>query len=293
MTQAMKALGATLLAAALSIPVTAGGVDPALLALAPPDSKILVGIQVSQALTSPFGRFLINQVQLDSDYNKEMTAMGFDPRRDLQEIVAASGAGFNNGVLIGRGTFHPDKLSAAGVAAGGTRSTYRGVSMIESQGAVAFLDASTILIGDAASVKATIDRHAVGTALAGALSARARLISAANDAWLVTIVPPAGTAGNSPLNPQLGPFASVLQAATQLSAGVKFTDANVTLSADVLTRSAQDAQSMTDLLKLAVSMLKSAGEQGQGGKQSPGASMFLRCANLPQRPGCTPGASDG
>lgn len=269
----LKTLGVTLLAAALSVPLTAGGpgVDPDLLALTAPDAKTLIGVQVSQAQATPFGRYLMSQLQLDQDDNKAMAAMGFDPRRDLREILASSRDGLSNGVLLGRGSFRSDKLAAAGIAAGGTRSSYRGVQLIEGKASVAFLDASTIVVGDSASVKAAIDRHASGAAVSGTLAERARLISAANDAWVVMLTPPSGSPAGAALGNQLGPLENLLQSALQLSAGLKLTATQVTLSADVLTRSPQDAQSMADLLKFGVGLLQSNGARGPN--PSPGAAL--------------------
>src|SRR5271155_5451268 len=111
MRQAIQQVGirvsaAALIAFGLSAPVAHAGVDPALLALVMPDAKMLVGIQVIQAQSSPLGQYLLSQVQLDRNTNQVMTAAGFDPRRDLREILAASGDGLN-GLLLGRGTFQP------------------------------------------------------------------------------------------------------------------------------------------------------------------------------------------
>jgi hypothetical protein len=256
-------------------PIFAAGVDPALLALIAPDAKTLAGMQVSQAQSTPIGQALMAQIQLDPSANNALAAAGFDPRRDLREILATFGANSNSAILYGRGSFHPDKIAAAAVSAGAVLSTYRGIQLIDGKasgqgrgaspspaGSVAFLDASTVLAGDTVSVKAAIDRHAAHTVFSGPLADRARLISAANDAWMVTQAPAAlapspGAPPSAALGAQLGPFGNLLQAALQLSAGLKFTATQVTLSADVLTRSPQDAQSMGDVLKFAVQMLQS------------------------------------
>ncbi len=273
-------------AIALFIPAAAAApVDAALLGLVPPDAKMLVGVQVAQIRSTPFGEYLISQVHLDPGTSKLMTAVGFDLRRDLQEIVAASGEGLSGGLLLGRGSFHPDKISAAARTQGALASTYRGVALIESRGieskgfeskntggknppgAIAFLDASTVLAGDTLSVKAAIDRHAAGAVFSGPLVERARLIGGASDAWMASLTPPAGSLGLSP--GALGPFGNVLQAALQLSAGLKFTAAEVTLSADVLTHSPQDAQSMADLLRFAATLLQANRSRGPESPKSP------------------------
>lgn len=266
------------------------GADPALLALVPPDAKMLVGIQVERTQASPLGKFLLSQVNLDSATRQTMTAAGFDPSRDLREILAASGGGLN-GLLLGRGTFQQAKLSKAAASAGAIRSTYRGVEVLrleasaknQAVGSLAFLDATTVAAGDEDAVKAVLDRRAAGKPFSGPLLDRAREISAVTDAWLVTVTLPSAPAGagqnaNPPQNPQLGSFQNLFQSALQLSAGIKFSASQVGLSAEVLTRSAQDAQSMADLLKFFVGMAppNSGSSQASGSKPSPSLAEAAR-----------------
>jgi hypothetical protein len=236
-----------------------GGVDAGLLSLAPPDSKILIGIQVSQAQASPIGQYLMSQLPLSAT-NPAMAAAGFDPRRDLREVLGASGEG-SSMVLLGRGTFQPERISKAAVAAGAVSSTYRGVAMLtfngtKPAGSLAFLDGSTVTAGDTMAVKAVLDRRAAKGVFNGTLAESARQISSANDAWVVTLAPPASMAAGVQGGEMIQ---NLLQAALQLSAGVKFAATEVTVSAEVLARSAPDAQSMTDLLKFLVAMVPSQG----------------------------------
>jgi hypothetical protein len=273
----VKVLLATFAGVGMFAPAALAGVDPALLALVPPDAKMLMGIQVSQTQASPFGQYLLSQdvlSQLDRSTNQILTEAGFDPRRDLREILAASGDGVS-GLLLGRGAFQPAKISKAAVTAGAVSSRYRGVDLLSSTGSgkskiagsMAFLDASTLVAGDTDAVKAVIDRHASGAVFAGALADKARQISSLNDAWLASLTPPAALTGGAatgaaaagaPQNSQLGPVQNLLQSALQFSAGLKFAATQATLSAEVVARSAQDAQSMADVLKFLTGMLQQA-----------------------------------
>src|SRR5216684_1224276 len=65
-------------------------VDPALLNSAMPDAKILSGIQVDQSAALSFGQYVLSQMKLDACFPKFVTTTGFDPRRDLREILAAT-----------------------------------------------------------------------------------------------------------------------------------------------------------------------------------------------------------
>jgi hypothetical protein len=276
MSHAITKISLTTLAAfGLIAPAALAGVDPALLALVSPDAKMLIGIQVNQAQASPFGQYLLSQVQLDRNTNRVMIAAGFDPRRDLREILAASGDGWN-GLLLGRGSFQPAKISKAAVLAGAASSTYRGNEVLtlsgtgknKPAGSIAFLDASTVAAGDTDAVKAVIDRRAAGAIFSGQLSDRARQISSANDAWLATLTPPAALS-SAAQNTQLGPFQNLIQSALQLSAGLKFAATQVTLSAEVVARSAQDAQSMADVLKFLAGMLQASRSQDPNAAKGP------------------------
>ena len=124
---------------------------------------------------------------------------------------------------------------------------------------MAFLDESTLAAGDADSVKAAIDRHAAAAVFAGPLADRARQISAVDDVWLASLTPAEFTRGSAgAAQNQFAPIQNLLQSAQQLSAGLKFAATQVTLSAEVLARTAQDAQSMADVLKFLAGMLQQA-----------------------------------
>jgi len=66
------------------------GVDPALLQLAMPDARALTGILADHVRSSIFGQYVVSQIQADSELARIMEATGFDPRKDLHELVAAS-----------------------------------------------------------------------------------------------------------------------------------------------------------------------------------------------------------
>jgi hypothetical protein len=147
-------------------------------------------------------------------------------------------------------------------------------------GSLAFLDATTLAAGDADDVKALLDRRAAaGKPFSGPIIDRAHEISVVSDAWLVTVTLPSALTGaaqnkGAAPNPQLGSFQNLFQSALQLSAGVKFTATQVALSVEVLTRSAQDAQSMADLVKFFVGMVPANGGSSKAnGSQASGSNL--------------------
>jgi len=242
------------------------GVDPALLNLVMPDAQVLMGIQVQQSESSPLGQYLLSQVQSSSDsFSKFVMTTGFDPRRDLTEVVAATAgnptAANRSGIVVGRGTFQPPKITAIATLAGGTVSTYRGISLISSAqpnstGSLAFLDATTVVMGDPASVKGVIDRKLGSATFTGTLAQKAQDVSGTNNAWFVTAGPSqflSGSLGGA--QAQQG-VVTLLQAILQISGGLQLGTTTVTLATEAVTRSDQDAQSIVNVLKFLVGMVQ-------------------------------------
>src|SRR5215467_10358482 len=83
--------------------------DPELVSLVMPDAKVLAGINVDQAKTSPFGLYVLNQIQAQgAQHLQQVTAQtGFDPTRDLHELLIASNGvpGGHAGLVLARGNF--------------------------------------------------------------------------------------------------------------------------------------------------------------------------------------------
>src|SRR3954471_3270135 len=119
--------------ALLFVALTAAAADRALLNFTMPDARFISGIQVDQSKKSPFGQYVLKQMQADDDdLRKFILETGFDPARDLTEIVAATtGTAENpNTVIIGRGAFHPELFASAARAHGGSVSLYNGIELL-------------------------------------------------------------------------------------------------------------------------------------------------------------------
>ena len=250
------------------------GVDPGLLNLVMPDAKILTGIQVDQSQASPFGQYVLSQMQFNNDpgFQKFMAATGFDPRSDLHEILAAtsadSTAGAHTGLVLGRGNFQLAAIIAAATAGGATVTSYHGFNIVTgvhggnqagSQGGVVFLDASTAIMGDLSTVQATIDRNIAKTVFSGPLAQKANDVSAVNHAWFVTTTPLSEFLNGKIANPNLGAVtqSNLLQSILQASGGLNFGTTAITLTADAMTSSNQNAQALVDVLKFLTGMLQS------------------------------------
>jgi hypothetical protein len=245
--------------------------DGTLLSLVPSDAKVVAGVRVTTVKASPFGQFVLSRLHPDGQeaFQKLMAATGFDPRRDVSEIIMATnstpGAGMQ-GIVVVHGVFDPARIQSAATAHGCTASTVMGVALFtagdSNGGALALPDATTAMLGDVESVKAAIGRYRSKAKPGDDLQKRVQAASqdasgTANDFWFVTLVPlselaprpPEGSANGAP---QMNAFQSVQQA----SGGARFTADNVSLAAQLVMRSDKDAQSMADVIRFLAGMLQ-------------------------------------
>lgn len=247
--------------AAIALLLAAGSayaaIDPALLALVPTDTNILMGMQVDQAQSSAFGQFLLSQAGSNAGLDQFATATGFDPRRDLKQVLVTSTGKNSGGLVLGRGVFQTDKLATAAALSGAAKSTYSGIDIYtpnkSPNGTLAFLNQSTVLIGDAALIHAAIDRYRSGAPSSNPLGMRANDLSNQYQAWFVTSSVAAlnnlpGASGQIPP----GAVQSIIQVAGGLTLGVSA----VTVALEAATRTDQDAQALVDVARFFTSMVQ-------------------------------------
>jgi len=229
--------------------------DPELVSLAVPNSQVMAGVNVAQVMLSPLGQYLLAQNgQLSgAGLPKLMESAGFDPQRDLREILLTmhAQAGTGQGLILARGTFDVPKIVEASGANGGTAETYKGVRIItiSKQGSMAFPDSTLAIVGDAADVRAAIDRKSAPTAIGSALAAAVNQLSTTEDAWFVSMAPFSQLQPPAPGNAGAGagPFA-IFGKVQQSSGGVKF-GANVVVSLQAVSQTDQDASALAAQLR--------------------------------------------
>lgn len=256
----MKALILTLLLAA-GLPAA----DPALLNLIMPDARTVAGVDVERARNSAFGQFVLSQmIHQNADLDRFSLASGFDPRRDVREILIASTAvdqGHDKGLVLARGAFDVPRLIAAMKAEHATAERYMGVDLLvgsgHDHGAVAFLDSTTAVAGQIDNVKAVIQRRRAGGALDPRIAQKIQQVSARHDLWVSTTVPVSTLAGHVP-DPNLGGAlkGDVLKGIEQASGGLRFGAANVEVSGEAVARSDKDATALADVLRFLASMVQ-------------------------------------
>src|ERR1022692_3128338 len=232
--------------------------DPILLNLVMPDAKVLAGVNVQQAKGTQFGLYILNQLQTqDAQLQQLVTLTGFDPRRDVSELLVSSDGvpGGKTGLALARGTFDVAKITAAATLAGVVTEVYGGITILEEpkkhEAGMAFLDGTTVAAGDVASVKGAIDRLKTPQPLPAAVTVKVNQWSNSQDAWGIATVPPDSLvpAGQDTQNPMFNVGKSVLAAA----GGVKF-GALVVFSGEAQCDTAENAKTLGDMIQLLINM---------------------------------------
>jgi hypothetical protein len=233
--------------------------DPILLNLVSPDAKVVAGVNVEQAKGTQFGQYILNQMQTADAHLQELIALtGFDPRRDVRELLVSSDGQpqSKTGLALARGNFDVAKITAAAAQHGAVTEVYGNTTIIEDpkqEGGIAFLNSQTVAAGDIASVKGAIDRQTTAQPLPAAILLKINQWSNSQDAWGITTVPPASLAPPNSKATGNNPMAGVAQNVQHAGGGVKF-GANVVFSGEATCDTAQNAQTLGDLIKLMVNL---------------------------------------
>lgn len=233
--------------------------DPQLLGLLMPDAKVIAGVQLSQVEASPFGQFVLSQAGPIAQLDQIKAATGFDPRTDMTDVVAGS-AGPGGGLVTGHGAFQPTRITNLAMIAGATVESYRGINLISganrNEAVVAFLDGTTVVLGNPVLVKGAVDRW-IGGRVTGVLTAKATEASATSQAWAVAsglsdLQPKTGVSGQ-PVPPEMQMVQNILNKIGAVSGGVNFSD-TITLTGQAQTSSPEDAQALVDVFQFVTAM---------------------------------------
>ncbi len=232
-----------------------------------PDAKILAGINATTTKISPFGQFVLSKMILQGEEaQKFIAATGFNPLQDVSEVLAATvgDPASHTGLLLVRGTFNIDKISAAVAGHPEVQAqSYGGATLFSvtnhktnAAHAFAFIGPAIAVAGDLATVKAAIDRSTGTNSIDPALALKVNQLSESEDEWIVSSASVASllpTAGS----PTAGPAAqvlSVLKSVQSFTGGVKF-GSDVQITGQAVADTAQNAASLAAVVKLGVNLL--------------------------------------
>ena len=244
--------------------------DSALLNLVMPEARMVAGMDVERARDSFLGRKLMEQLDTkDAEFGKFVAMTGFDPRRDLREVIIATpDANTKNppALILVRGVFDTGRingfLKVAGVAAmenlGGV-DFYTKANSKEDMG-FAIIDGTLALAGPKEVVRAALKRRAeAGSALTAATYSKVQSLSRTNDIWAVTSIPVAELSNAMPGGNQ-GPggmmggdaFKGIEQAAMGVRFGAEFME----LTAETISKTEKDATSIADVVRFLSTMVQ-------------------------------------
>jgi hypothetical protein len=270
-----------LLTGLLLLTPLAGAADPALLDFIMPDARVVVGIDIAHIRSSPLHASFSNSLQsANPEIQKLMDAAGFDPMRDLQEILFASpGIGKNPpALLVARGAFDVAKLRAFAESAGSKISDFGGVPILsdpeKDAGVFALLD-NIILGGNREQVEAAILRRGRRLILNTEMATRISALCRRYDAWLVSIAPLATMASNLPPDAKVEGITNTeaLRAIEQFSLGISMRS-DLSLSAEFVMANAKAAGSIADAMQMLMGVAQ------KGSKEDPGLMAALQNLNF-------------
>jgi hypothetical protein len=232
--------------------------DAGLLALVPPHTQVIASVDVARARDSQFGQFLLARLDTNNtEFQRFLAETGFDPRRDLEDFISASGGASSNTLVLARGNFDLSRIEAAARAHGASVESYRGVRVILNTGrrqdsVVAFPASGIAVMGDLADVEGVIRNKNTATSLDPALQ---QLIAGAssNDAWFASLS--AGALASPDVMRWNRPAGYAVQLVTQAAGGVRLGDP-IFLNLDAFTNSTESAASLAAALRVLASTLQ-------------------------------------
>jgi hypothetical protein len=223
----------------------------------PADTKVIIGIQVRNLVASPLLSSVPAQVSsMGTDWMKLMDLSGFNLLRDLDEVLIttnAKGGQDAPALIVARGRFDSLPAPKAG-------TLYQGVRIREGKGpngAMALLDNSTLLLGNALRIKRAIDRRASGSSFDPAMMAILSSLRSQYDIWGYGQIPP----GAVPAGPQ----SQGLDAVERFQFGLTMRQ-GLELAATLHTRSGADGQKLAAAARMLEAMVKAQQPAAQGAK---------------------------
>lgn len=257
--------------------------DVRLLELLPADTKVVAGLDASRIKGSAFGQFLLSQVpENHPDFGKMIALTGFDPRRDLQEVVLATQGDPDrkSGLLVAKGAFDAARIMGLIRADGQAIESYKGVEIAAGRRhgsqTFAFLDNSLAIAGDIDSVRGAIDRRGQPASLDSALAGKVNQVSTSQDAWAASILPVSSLARRVPEPNVSGALQGDLLKAIESAAGGVTFGSDIQVIAEATTKSAPDATALADVVKFLASLVQLNAPKGLG----PGIAAALQSMSI-------------
>lgn len=242
---------------AVALALSAQSAEIPLMNYVPADAGMIAGIHVDRSLGSPFGQFLLTQMKEDDvEFRRFVETTGFDPRRDLRELLIVSrDGGRDTSLILARGVFNGPQIMSAAQNTGAAITTYKGVQVAygrSTPGWVAIVAGSLAVAGEESLVKAVLDNRDTAIGSTSALLRRAVILDGKHHAWIVASRLPGIPGLQQPRSPGTRrpstPGLENLQGIEEFGAGADF-GADIRITGEVLARSEKDAQALVDVVK--------------------------------------------
>ena len=232
-----------------------------------PDAKVVFGANVSRIVASPLGKSFTagQEAKVGAALAGITAATGFNPARDLEEILVATTGGPKDAptLVLLRGIFDKERVRVFAKSNGATVSSYDGLEMFTGvsnmgedkvSGAFAVIDQSIAVGGPLEQVRAAIRRRGQGAKIGADLSRKIAMLSENYDVWAVSVAPASGLASRLN-NSRAGAAAEMLKAIEQFSGGVKF-GAGFEFAGEILSHTQRDAEQLGGGLQTFAAMLQ-------------------------------------
>jgi hypothetical protein len=239
-------------------------VDQGLLDLVPAGTRMISGVQAEKIKTSLLGQYVMAHMQQENENLQHfIQSTGFDPRRDVQELLFVSNGDPQQPqmAVIARGYFDPARIKSAALAAGGSVEPSAGVDLIagkgKKEGGIAFLDNTLAIAGNKGLLKTIVSSRKIPASLDPQLQTGLRRVSAEGDAWFVSLVPGSQLSADSTNVTVHGQQfnGALIQSVLQSSGWIRFGD-TIQVNLQAVTRSEKDAQSLADVVRFLSSMVQ-------------------------------------
>lgn len=257
--------------------------DPSPLDLAPPDTAVVIGINVEAIKASKLGQTLGAQFR---EKSQAITAAMGAPVLEMldgvrEALIVTTPEGLQSGgakpagparkkpgLMLLSGTFTPAGVAALAKANKAAMAEFQGVMLYTRKEAnqdpvsLALLNESLMVVGDSASVRACLTRRGRAATADPALRAKADELSANYHVWIATTPSLMSDLSAQGPGPAGNPQAAMLKAVRQISGGLRLGDVfQLDLALD--TKSPQDAVGLRDMLNMlmAMGMNNSSGRQ--------------------------------
>lgn len=208
-------------------------IDPALVALVPPETELLMGLRIKEITKTPvYG--ILREKKLLEPLEEFVLRTGIDPEKQLYEILVTFDG--EESLVLARAKFNEEAALEPDIKGPGMQRFDHGGRMFigNPQFAIAFVNASTAMLGSTAYLQKTVDRlNAGGLGMPAYFEQQRQSIPRSNYVWLITR---GLTPGMRAYLPSQGNGANLLR----LLDGLQGARVGVDLRGDILVRAHAD-----------------------------------------------------